>query len=472
MHPVMITLPGWFFKLLAPGMILWRIVTVIIAMNRRTAAQEELAKAAAADAARAAATKSKPKAKSGGDSKRSVKDDSSDDDVGGRTAAPAAAAPGLVDNWINFLLPVAIGIGLFLYAAPVHVPEGALITRIGQGLLVFARSIVRRDIWAAQWQSLPIYSYGVMLGSSLVVGWYVTLTLAARQGMNREKMQDCYVFTAFSAIIGSRVLYILTNLHEFHDARGALSFSAMLALRSGGLVAYGGFLGGLLGSIVFLRRNNLSLWKWADAAVPSLATGLMITRLGCYMYGCDFGKPLGAGAPGVLRRLGTFPHWADDRGAPAWQQHVALGFGSTERDCVERFHGDWRYHADSHQWLCHIDRHAHASVPVHPTQLYESLTGLTIFVVLMWLWKRRKFEGQIFLAFGALYGFARSALEIIRDDHERGSFAGLSTSQLIGLSSGILAIIVYVIRSRTAPRAIGASLFGGENPAAQPAPGG
>src|SRR5207249_3594098 len=125
---------------------------------------------------------------------------------------------------------------------------------------------------------------GVMLGSSLVVGWYITLGLSEREGLDRAKMADCYVFTAFCAIVGSRLLYILTNLSEFPD------LVSMFKLRSGGLVAYGGFLGGLAGSWIYCARNKISLWAWADAAVPSLATGLLITRLGCYMYGCDFGK--------------------------------------------------------------------------------------------------------------------------------------------------------------------------------------
>ena len=58
--------------------------------------------------------------------------------------------------------------------------------------------------------NLPIYSYGVMLGLSLVVGWYLTLTLAERDGLPKEVMANCYVVTAIAAIIGARVLYIVT----------------------------------------------------------------------------------------------------------------------------------------------------------------------------------------------------------------------------------------------------------------------
>src|SRR5262249_19802534 len=72
---------------------------------------------------------------------------------------------------------------------------------------------------------VPIYSYGVMLGLSLVVGWYLTLTLAERDGLPKETMANCYVFTAIAAIIGSRILYIVTNLDEFK------TFSDIFALR-------------------------------------------------------------------------------------------------------------------------------------------------------------------------------------------------------------------------------------------------
>lgn len=63
--------------------------------------------------------------------------------------------------------------------------------------------------------SIPIYSYGVMLGLSLVVGWYLTLGLAERDGLPRETMANNYVITALAAVLMARVLYVLTNLDEF-----------------------------------------------------------------------------------------------------------------------------------------------------------------------------------------------------------------------------------------------------------------
>jgi phosphatidylglycerol---prolipoprotein diacylglyceryl transferase len=261
---------------------------------------------------------------------------------------------------------------------------------------------------------LPIYSYGVMLGLSLVVGWYLTLGLAKRDGLPQETMANNYVLTAVAAIAGSRILYVLTNLNEFNSPID------IFALRRGGLVAYGGFLGGFLGSLFYLRKQRIPLLPWADVAVPSLASGLMITRIGCYLFGCDFGRPLcrvaeEAGnltdyplcatpeaAPAWLQKLGTFPRWAAGllhdgqgvEGSPAWRQHV-----------------DAKY----------IDDGQLASLPVHPTQLYESLVGAGLLALLLYARTKQKFRGQIFLLFTFAYGVARYLIEILRDDKERGS---------------------------------------------------
>ncbi len=265
--------------------------------------------------------------------------------------------------------------------------------------------------------SVPIYSYGIMLAVSLIVGWFLTLGLAERDGLPKEAMANCYVDTAVMALIGSRVLYIVTNPAEF------TSFASLFAMRSGGLVAYGGFLGGFIGSYLSLRFgfgltglvrfvagrfaeeerrawSPLPLLPWADVAVPSLASGLCITRIGCYLFGCDFGRPLGEGAPAMLKRLGTFPRWPEGTmtdgsiGSPAWDHHVRTNLISPD---------------------------AATSLPVHPTQIYESLLGLTLLAFLLLMRRHQRFRGEIFLWFAFLYGGARFLLELVRDDTERGN---------------------------------------------------
>jgi phosphatidylglycerol:prolipoprotein diacylglycerol transferase len=258
-------------------------------------------------------------------------------------------------------------------------------------------------IWRAvayEAPNVPIYAYGVMLGTSLVVGWYLTLPLAERDGLPKETMANCYVFTALSALAGARILYIVTNPDEFK------SIGDLFALRNGGLVAYGGFIGGLLGSWAFLAPKKIRLLAWADDAVPSLASGLLITRIGCYLFGCDFGKRLPDGAPHWLQTLGTFPHWAagtlpTGEGSPAYVRHLDVYRGtSMETDLIRM----------------------NTSFPVHPTQIYESLVGLVLLGLLLWQRRYTKFRGQVFFLFVFAYGFLRFVLELWRDDVERGSY--------------------------------------------------
>lgn len=277
---------------------------------------------------------------------------------------------------------------------------------------------------------LPIYSYGVMLGLSLVVGWYLTLGLAERDGLPKDTMANNYLVTAFAAIAGARLLYVLTNLGEFD------SIADVFAMRRGGLVAYGGFLGGFLGSLLFLRSHRIPLLPWADVAVPSLASGLLITRIGCYLFGCDFGKPLAETAPAFLKKLGSFPHWPEGTvpygsGAPAWVQHV------------------------KQRGLSPAATH---SLPVHPTQLYESLVGAALLVLLLVSRRHQAFRGQIFLLFTFAYGVCRFGLEMLRDDAERGSLPpALPEHVLLPLSLAIFAVAYAIgfsqaIRSQTVRR--------------------
>ena len=261
--------------------------------------------------------------------------------------------------------------------------------------------------------NLPIYSYGVMLGLSLVVGWYLTLKLAERDGLPKETMANCYVITAIAAIAGSRILYVATNPAEFSN------WQDYFALRKGGLVAYGGFLGGYLGSWLYLQSHKIKLLPWADVAVPSLASGLLITRIGCYLFGCDFGKRLPDSAPGFLKKLGTFPKWTEGTldgglGSPAYAKHYETFKGTPLGLQIE---------------------HAGASLPVHPTQIYESLVGLGLLLLLLWQRKNQKFRGQIFFLFAFAYGYLRFLLEIIRDDTERGEFGPIMSEHwMVSLS--------------------------------------
>ncbi len=263
------------------------------------------------------------------------------------------------------------------------------------------------------WGDQPVYSYGVMLGISLLVAWYTIMALGARkETLSQELMRNTFLITAVSAIASARLLYVLTNLDELH------SLGDLFDLQGGGLVAYGGFLGGLGGAWGFLHYKKESVLAWADLAAPTLGTGLGLVRIGCYLYGCDFGAPLSATAPAWLQRWGTFPRWsaAGLDGSPAWSRHV---------------------HAYDLSPLADFSR------PVHPTQLYESLAGFILAGVAFFVWSRRQFRGQVILVVTILYGIWRFLLEYLRDDPERGFYFGFSTSQLISMALVPMCVFLY-----------------------------
>jgi phosphatidylglycerol:prolipoprotein diacylglycerol transferase len=341
--------------------------------------------------------------------------------------------------WWALALAAALALAYAVFAGRAKEKGNALVALLVAAGAVAAAAVYRHTSF--EQGALPIYSYGVMLGTSLVVGWYLTLTLAERDGLPKEVMANCYVITAVSAVVGSRILYVVTNLDEFH------SFADLFAFRRGGLAVYGGFLGGYLASWAYLKPNGLRLMPWADVAVPSLASGLFITRIGCYLFGCDFGKRLSDDAPAFLQKLGTFPHWTSGTleagdGAPAFSRHMDLYRGTPlASELIKSNH----------------------SFPVHPTQIYESVCGLFLLVLLLVQRKNQRFRGQIFFTFAFGYGYLRFLLETLRDDAERGEYGpalpehvllpgalflmslGLCFGLALGIRSGAVRTVVRVL---------------------------
>ncbi len=238
---------------------------------------------------------------------------------------------------------------------------------------------------------VPVSSYGAALCLALLVGWYLTLRLGERDGLSRELLAAVFLVTALSGFVGARALYVLVNSAEI------ASISEAFNARRGGLTGYGALLAGFVGSFLWLRWRKASFWAWADAVAPSLAMGVVLTRIGAYLLGSDFGRPLPAGAPKWLARLGTFPHWPpnvfDGAGAPAWVHQVNQGL---------------------------IPLDAAKSLPVHPTELYEALAGAGLVVLSVLARRYRRTRGQIFCLWVFAYGVVRWVLDAWRDDPERG----------------------------------------------------
>jgi prolipoprotein diacylglyceryl transferase len=273
--------------------------------------------------------------------------------------------------------------------------------------------IPTKAVFAHEWPPVPIYSYGVMLGTSMIIGWFLAMRLAKQDGIPQEAAGAMYMWTAVWSIVGARILYIITNLNEFD------SVIDIFKVWRGGLVAYGGMIGGFLASWYGCHKRNIKLLRWADVAAPSVVLGTAITRVGCLLFGCDYGRRAD-GLPWAIR----FP-----AKSPAWQDHLGQG----------------------------LPPDAAYSFPVHPTQIYEVLAGLFLFGLLMYLRKVRKFSGMPFLGWVIGYGILRPIIELYRDDKQRGNIGPLSTSQFIGIVSvalGVALLVQLIKRYRRDPASL------------------
>jgi phosphatidylglycerol:prolipoprotein diacylglycerol transferase len=256
---------------------------------------------------------------------------------------------------------------------------------------------------------IPLYSYGFMLTLSVLAGRFLALRLAERAGIDVKLADRCALWTLIGAILGARLLFVVTNFDQFNNA------FEIFAWWKGGVVAYGGFLGGLAASIVFCRMHRLSLLLWADCVVPSLCLGLAITRVGCFLGGCDFGRTWEG--PWAVQ----FP-----AGSPAFLLHRQLGL--LPPGAVESLH-------------------------VHPTQLYESLAGIALLLMLIAVRHRKLLAGHGLAAFGMSYAVLRYLNELVRADPQRGAIGPWSTSQFIAIVTFVAAAaLLYVLRRKSAAR--------------------
>jgi phosphatidylglycerol:prolipoprotein diacylglycerol transferase len=190
--------------------------------------------------------------------------------------------------------------------------------------------------------------------------------------------------------------------HTCHPARDC--FAAFEVWR-GGLAYYGGFIFASLFCIYFCRKHHMAWGRIGDLAAPAIALGLFFGRLGCYLNGCCYGKETRS-AIGVV-----FPKYG-----PAWRAQLDAG---------------------------HISATASA-LPVHPTQLYEAGACLAISMILYYLVRpRKRADFDVFASLLILYGFARSVIEVFRDD-DRGVFFGgyVSTSQLLSIPLVVVGLLV------------------------------
>jgi phosphatidylglycerol:prolipoprotein diacylglycerol transferase len=279
------------------------------------------------------------------------------------------------------------------------------------------------ELFKLPYTNFTFNSYGLLLAISFIVGLFVMAKLAERDGLDKEKVYDLGLWVLAASLVGSKLLLVITEWDSGGENWRRL-FSLDFLLSAG--VFYGGFLAAVIASVVVMRRYKLPWWRTADAFAPGIAIGQAIGRLGCFSAGCCWGKPTAAWCGVHFSEKGheytqvptVVAHLADPIQQNLWSERLGGLL---------------------------------APIKLHPTQLYEAAVMLVVFVALLVLFRRRRFHGQVILAYAMLYAIARFVLEFWRDD-PRGEVWGLSTSQFIAVVLFVGAIPAFLYRMRNADR--------------------
>lgn len=291
----------------------------------------------------------------------------------------------------------------------------------------------------------PIPAYFAMLMVGFAVATFQAARWAKRAGYDHDVIIDLGLVAVIAGVLGGRLLHVIADgyfwdyVHlctepnlvvwnvvesarecvELEGAWDAASSTCHAVERdcfawakfwNGGLAYYGGLVAASGAGIWFLRREGFPLGHGIDAVGAALPIGLFFGRLGCFFGGCCFGM-VTHGPMGMV-----FPAHS-----PASEQHFRQGL---------------------------LQSKLVPSLPVHPTQLYESFGCLVIAVFLtLWAQPRKRFHGQIMLLFLGLYAVLRFLIEYVRAD-DRGALLGLSTSQFLSVVIVALGAPLYALLAR------------------------
>ncbi len=257
------------------------------------------------------------------------------------------------------------------------------------------------ELFKIPYTSFTFNTYGFLLALAFIAGLFVMARLASRDGLDKQKVYDLGLWVLAASLIGSKALMVISEWDDYYRDHPRQIFTLDF-FRSGG-VFYGGFIAAVIASVIVMRIYKLPWWRTADAFAPGVAIGQVIGRLGCFSAGCCWGKPTTA--------------WCGVRFTEKGNEITGVPTG----------------------------------VSLHPTQLYEAGATLLIFIILLVMYRRRRFHGQIILAYAMLYAMARFIIEFWRDD-PRGEIFDLSISQFIAIFifAGALATFIFRLRKPVA----------------------
>lgn len=272
----------------------------------------------------------------------------------------------------------------------------------------------------------PIYWYGIIIASGLFLAVYLCSRWGKRFGINEDQILDMMFFAVPAALIAVRVYYVVFNLGLYKRPDGSLDWAAIFRYSDGGLAIYGAIISSVIVLLIFCHVRKISFLAFADLGVHGLFIGQLVGRWGNFMnveaYGDVTTLPWRMCGPSIAQEM-LDKGYVDQAGF----QSILAG-----------------------------------TLGVHPTFLYESLWNLAGLVMVYFLGKKRKFDGQCFLFYVFWYGLGRAWIEGLRTDSLY--FFGLElfgepirTSQMLAALSALaagVALLWMLKKSARSPRTL------------------
>lgn len=247
-----------------------------------------------------------------------------------------------------------------------------------------------------------IYWYGIFIGLGVILGVLLALHEAKRTGQNPDTYLDFIIYAMIIAIIGARLYYVIFSW-DFYSQHPEKIF----AIREGGLAIYGGIIGGVLTAIVYSHLKKKSFWVMADTMAPSLILGQMLGRWGNF-----FNKE-------------AFGGFTDNLFAMRYQLSQVRASDVTP-DILQNL----------------VTVNGVDYIQVHPTFLYESMWSLCVFIILLILQRKKKFDGQVCATYFFGYALGRVWIEGLRTDQL--CTGNVPVSQALSAVLIIASVVLYV----------------------------
>lgn len=222
--------------------------------------------------------------------------------------------------------------------------------------------------------------YGILISFGILISGYIATINAKADNISEDSVIDYILWALPFCVIGARVYYVIFELGSYGG-----DILKMINIREGGLAIHGGLIAGIIVSYVYCKRKNLRFFKFFDVICVSIPLGQSIGRWGNYTNGEAYGTPT------------DLP------------------------------------------WAITID-----SVKVHPTFLYESLWNFALFLFLMYVFRHKKFDGQIISLYFIIYSIGRFFIESLRTDSLM--IMGLRTAQITSILLMCVGILIYFAR--------------------------